>query len=470
MEDAPVVPAGTSCKSLRVVFGAWGNLAREKFVPAIVNDLGSVPKSERWRYPILWTDVVPVSDFAESLTTRISGSSPATLKLEAWADMLTYSKFQQVGDDARELFAAVVEFLRRNPKATVQFYLAVPYGANIKILEWAAEYLGGAGVGDRLYFFSEKPLEITSEALRRIQELLAQMGVRDDHFGIVEHFALKPFFEQANSDDSPLAKLMSRLGGRRWRKVTFTVKEKVGTEQRVYDGIGVDSMLNHHAFMQAVVFRFLLTWVQPGSDKRKGALLAQVLCEIRRRMVLPSGKYLVCRDDHNPPQSKPQLTPGDVYVPTGIHLRYDVRLEDGEMVEVESSHTKNTNEKVTKARIDGDGWSIELLMDGFRKGIRGYGWRFKEDEQVVEEHFEALPLERACGYPEVARAVRLKLMDPFMPFEFQSCSNQLYMPLLLLLDKTPLRDRVWFDKGEDVLANIPAESLIPLHHVAEVMA
>lgn len=473
MEDAPVVPKGTgACTCLRVVFGAGGNLARTKFIPAVTNDMMSVPKSERWKWPTLWADMIPIDDFGEYLTTRLQTESPATLKLEAWADLLATAEFKQVGqtaEEARELFAEVVQFLRHNPKATVQFYLAVPYGANIRILEWAAHYLGDAGVGNRLYFFSEKPLEITPDALLTIKGLLTKMGVAEDHFGIVEHFALKPFFEEALCPESPLAKLMTQIGTRRWKKVLFVVKEKIGTEGRVYDGIGVDSMLNHHAFMEAVVFMSLLRELRSDSDQRKGVLLAQILCELRRRMVLPSGQYFVCRDDYNPPSSKPH-SQSEQYVPTGIHLRYDVRLGEGEMVEVESTHTKNTDEKVTRARIEGDNWSLDLLMDGFKKGIRGFGWRLVEDDKIVEEHFEALPLERACGYPEVARAVRLKQMGKFMPSEFQRCSNELFMPLLLLLDQTPIGERIWFDKGENVMARVNADVLRPLHHRAEALA
>ena len=463
MEDALVVPEGTGAFDCAVViFGAGGDLMARKLGPGFVKDLDSLPKAERRRYKFIGADLIPMDKYEEFLEDRFEDHSPGTLKLEAWQDFSSSLEYHHVGrgmEEARALFSCVAQFLRHNPKATVQFYLAVPHTANIKILEQAVHYLGGTGVGSRIFFVSEKPLEISAASLERIKHLLELLGVPEGNFGVTEHFDKKPFFEHALNTESSLAKLMGRIVQRKWRKVIFTVKEKIGTEKRAYYGIGIDSMLNHHAYMMAVVFGFLFT-VSSIVGKRKGFRLSQVLCDVAKRIVAPWGQYLCCRQDHCPPQ----------HVPTGIHLRYDVKLDNGELLEVESSHVKNTDEKVTKARIEGDNWVLELLMDGFRKGVRGYGWRLWENGTIAEEHFEALPPEKACGYPEVVRAVRLRRMDEFMPLDFQQCSNGLFMGLLERLDKIPVGERMWFDIGDAVLERITPETLRPLHQEVEAVA
>ena len=442
------------------VFGC-GNLMDVKLAPAIVRVLSEMHPDEAEQVRFLIGDHIPRPDFGTHIEHSLRESAPKSLTLTGWPRFRKTRCYHNIPDTTGEkaFFDEVRRFLD-STDGKVVFYLALPYKQNPVALERMARYLAETKMGHRMWVVTEKPLVIDDMELKRVERALKALGVTAARFGIVEHFGAKPFFREAVNPESDLGLLLRKVVLRKPRSWEIQIMEMVGTAGRDFPGVGVDSMLNHHAYCKAVLGSYLFgKWGGLTNPHDRAVTFAETLCHIAGQARNIKGQYLICRQDHGGslPSGEPQ------HIPTCLHLNYDLVLPDGDTLRMVSNHAKNTDKKTTLSRLQGDDWVLELQMEGDRAGDRFYGWKFWENGELTVDQVFDVSRDRACGYPSVVRWMLEGDMHEFMSTNFQRCSNGFYMPILGQLDRSNQDERrIWFDRGDNPLLQIHEKPLVDI--------
>lgn len=488
--------------TLIVLVGSLGDLFQKKLLQALWNTrLEFLDRGETRPFHVLSTDVRDFPPDTQNFRAFLEAAGHRNVRnsgVSGWKEFLDDDfEFVKSGRDveqSRELFARIKAYKERHPNAPVVFYLSIPYSSNIPVLKQIRHYLRGVEWSRDIYVVLEKPAEVTVEAVRKIKSLCIECAIPPENVGIVEHFVLKHGYRQFLrwAYEDPTHREV--LKGDYLAKVTVKVTERIGTEGRAYDGILVDSALNHGAALLASVlgnpwdngFDKLRTSLPPRLKRlyfevpTDGSMREEVArqrydefeSKLKRR-----GAYGICIEDHCGP---------DRTVPTGLLIRCNPttnRLNGSTLLEYQ--HQKNAPIKYTGIGFtfkNGNGsptvyW--DFMIDGEEPETQARIWGFKKssnallssDERdrrrLIESHYESVPDRFVDGYPHVIAAItgfgqpdRRPKMNELMGLDFQENSILALEGTAKVLDSTDRR--IHFHKGQDPFWNIREEALLGL--------
>ncbi len=499
-------------ETMALIPGFAGDLVPRKLIPAF----------RRWhlkrrraglplKLQVLGLDLQEIGD---SFLDRVGRRQKFDCSSDSWAefksmfDYVNYAADNGKGVDEEKFEQLVLPRIREflttkcanisdtegsDKRGVFLVYLALPYQANEGFIRMFVKALKGlSNYGKSIYVVFEKPMELDLERIDTIVGLLTAAGIPEENTGLVEHFAMKPGLRQLLGFLYHDEVRRSAFNSKMVERVVIKVQETLGTENRAYPGVGVDSILNHMMFYlgcllgdphdevdQTVghtVTSYLKRMVPPqnpgNSDDENADLLSEFLEKLR-----PHGAYGVCTDDHGAPHEQ--------FATAAIFSFYPATNRWNGDTQFVIVHEKNAPRKNAQVEIyfrkGKTRWRITI--DGYHFGERVWGWTrvsFKvrpEDptklEPVIEPHYEPVPTELTDGYPEVIERACMGDLSHLMPIEFQKTTLKIVLPLLERLDQwdtendQPRLSRVSYPKGvspfsdwEDIWAkrNVPAKA------------
>jgi len=228
-----------------VLFGATGDLARRKLIPALFDAHAAGSLNARGRILALGSQPLEQAGYLDMLDTEVLPKLAGDASPNAWRSFLDRIHYLQVDANVAEGFDALADLINTRSAPVVVFYLATGPHLFVTICEQLAR-VGLANPRSRIVL--EKPLGhdlASSESINA--EVARHFG--EDQIYRIDHYLGKESVQNLMAIRFGNA-LFEPLWRRDWvREVQITIAEEIGVEQRgtFYDNIGAlrDMVQNH---------------------------------------------------------------------------------------------------------------------------------------------------------------------------------------------------------------------------------
>ncbi|WP_340527788.1 glucose-6-phosphate dehydrogenase, partial [Cupriavidus necator] len=228
-----------------VLFGATGDLARRKLLPALFDAHAAGSLHPRGRILALGSQPLSHDAYLAMLDDEVLPALAGNAAAAAWQGFLDRILYLQVDANADAGFDALAELVNARAAPVVVFYLATAPHLFVTICEQLAR-VGLTGQRSRIVL--EKPLGHDLASSEAINAEVARHFAEDQIYRI-DHYLGKESVQNLMAVRFGNV-LFEPLWRREWvRQVQITIAEELGVERRgnFYDGIGAlrDMVQNH---------------------------------------------------------------------------------------------------------------------------------------------------------------------------------------------------------------------------------
>ncbi|UIF90714.1 glucose-6-phosphate dehydrogenase [Cupriavidus sp. UYPR2.512] len=228
-----------------ILFGATGDLARRKLLPALFDAHAAGSLHPRGRILALGSQPLSHDAYLAMLDDEVLPALAGNAAAAAWQGFLERILYLQVDANADSGFDALAELVNARAAPVVVFYLATAPHLFVTICEQLAR-VGLTGQRSRIVL--EKPLGHDLASSEAINAEVARHFAEDQIYRI-DHYLGKESVQNLMAVRFGNV-LFEPLWRREWvRQVQITIAEELGVERRgnFYDGIGAlrDMVQNH---------------------------------------------------------------------------------------------------------------------------------------------------------------------------------------------------------------------------------